>query len=171
METSFTVEISALAKQVQGRSPWAERLAAALTPEPEVALHVAIFHEPFLSLALEGRKTVESRFSQHRVAPFQSVHTGDVILMKTQGGPVRGLAVAERVWSFDLSVASIERLRERFSEDMCVDDAFWFGKKRARFATLIRVAEPLRIAPVQCVKKDRRGWVVMRSRQLQLSLF
>jgi len=114
---------------------------------------------------------VESRLSQNRIVPFESVRAGDVILTKAPGGPICGLVVAHRAWFFDLSLAPLRLLRERFSERMCADEAFWDAKQSARFATIIEVTNPLPIAPVACDKNDRRGWVILHDRGDQLSLW
>src|SRR4029077_16030744 len=50
--------------------------------------------QPFLSLVLNGPKTVESRFSRNRCAPFGEVEGGDIILLKEVSGPIRGIGLA-----------------------------------------------------------------------------
>ena len=47
--------------------------------EKQQKQHLAIFTPPFLDLILEGRKTVEGRFSKVRCAPFGVVQEGDVV--------------------------------------------------------------------------------------------
>jgi hypothetical protein len=141
------------------------------TPENVIGLHLAVFAEPFLSLVLSGSKTLESRFSRFRIAPFNTISPGDVILLKAVAGPIRGIALAQRTWFFDLSCAPIRTLRERFATGICADDGFWDKKRDAAFATIIELAEPTAIAPLGCDKHDRRGWVTLRSRQSQLSLW
>ncbi len=72
----------------------------------ERGLHIAIMREPFLSYILTGKKTVESRFSINRIAPYQKVGPGDIILMKS--GPIIGCFVAEWVKFYDLTEKPIE---------------------------------------------------------------
>jgi ASC-1-like (ASCH) protein len=50
-----------------------------------------VFIEPYLQFILDGQKTVESRFSANRSAPYQQVGKGDVVLLKRTGGPVMGV--------------------------------------------------------------------------------
>ena len=59
--------------------------------------HLAIFNPPFLDLILEGRKTIEGRFSKVRCAPFGVVQEGNVVLMKESGGLVKGSFVVVKV--------------------------------------------------------------------------
>lgn len=47
---------------------------------PENRIHLAILTEPYLEWILSGKKTVESRFSIHRVPPFGVVSPGDAFL-------------------------------------------------------------------------------------------
>src|ERR1700731_133584 len=61
-------------------------------------LHLAVFVEPFLSFLLEGRKTIESRFSIHRRPPFECVRKGDIVLVKASGGPIVAVAEISDVW-------------------------------------------------------------------------
>ena len=42
-------------------------------------LRGAAFWEPYLDLILTGQKTVESRFSRRRIAPYGCVAAGDVL--------------------------------------------------------------------------------------------
>ena len=134
-----------------------------------VGLHLAIFAEPFLSLVLDGQKTLESRFSRNRCAPFDAVRDGDIILMKEPGGPVCGIAMAHRTLFFDLHHDSIIRIREEYGATICADDTFWEQRRDASYATLIELAEPVSIAEFPCNKRDRRGWVALTSPQLAMA--
>lgn len=131
-----------------------------------IGIHVAIFAEPFLSLVLSGRKTIESRFSRNRCAPYGDIEDGDIILVKEVAGPICGVALARRTWCYDLVAEPIERIKDRFGVGICADDAFWESRADALYATLIELDVPAPIAPVRCDKRDRRGWVSLRKRQL-----
>ena len=165
------VEYSALLERVQRSSFWSTHLPAVLTPGNEVAIHLAVFVEPFLSDVLSGRKALESRFSRRRVAPFGDVGSGDIVLIKEVSGPIRGIALAQCTWCFDLSSSPLLSLRRRFAAGICASNGFWDDKKDAAFATIIELVESAEIPPLHCEKRDRRGWVVLRSRQSQLSLW
>jgi hypothetical protein len=155
-----------LAKQVAGHSFWRTYLSAAAKPISPLGIHIAIFSEPFLSLVLSGEKTIESRFSRNRCAPYGEICAGDVILIKEVAGPICGLSLARRTWYYDLVSEPIQRIRDRFGSAIHADNAFWTSRARALYATLIELDETVTIPPVQCDKRDRRGWVSLRSRQL-----
>ena len=131
-------------------------------------MHVAIFSEPYLSLVLSGVKTVESRFSRNRCAPFGEVASGDVILIKQVSGPIRGVVLARKAWSYKLTSEPLNRLRERFGEGIKADDAFWEAQADAEYATLIELDCPAPIEPFEIDKRDRRGWVALHSNQTDL---
>jgi hypothetical protein len=136
------------------------------------SIHLAVFVEPFLKFLLDGRKTVESRFSIHRMAPFGCVHSGDLVLIKASGGPVVAMAEVSHVWYYQLDAPAWDVIRNRFGEQLCVEDpAFWKSKESSCFATLMQFAKVDKIEPLNCSKRDRRGWVVLGGPQRQPSLF
>ena len=65
-------------------------------------VHLAIFQQPFLDRILEGKKTIESRFSKVKCSPYGVVDIGDLVLMKKTGGLVLGEFIVSKVESFDL---------------------------------------------------------------------
>jgi hypothetical protein len=137
-----------------------ERLQDIARGEGCWALHVSVMQEPYLSLLLGGRKTVESRFSINRVCPFESVAVGDVLALKMQSGPIVGLTLVEHVAFYELEPAVWRSLQERYAGPLCAEDPeFWRQRERARYATLMRVRDTELIVPVPLAKRDRRGWV------------
>lgn len=130
----------------------------------DVALHLAVFVEPYLSYVLDGSKTVESRFSARPIPPHGRVRTGDVILMKPSGRPIVGWCRAGSVWSYELDPASWVEIRDRFSPALRAEDGFWEERVAARFATLIQVQDVHLVEPTPVAKRDRRGWVVLADR-------
>lgn len=135
--------------------------------------HLSVFNPPYLDYILEGRKTVESRFSVVRCAPYGRVSNGDLLLLKQSSGPIVGICIVDRVWSYELDTSTFDEIRDKFSTLLCAEDPeFWNSRKRAQYATLIRVGHAMAIAPVPCQKRDRRGWVVLNSdvRQQELEI-
>jgi hypothetical protein len=152
-------------------SAWPARLRCLLDPACSSALHVAIMREPYLGLVLEGQKTIESRFSINRICPFDAVEPGDVIALKAQSGPVVGLASVEHAAFYELDPDTWQSLRRDFAAPLCAaDDAFWDQRARARYASLLSICAPLRIAPVAVDKTDRRGWVRLAAASPQQTL-
>jgi dephospho-CoA kinase len=128
------------------------------------SLHLAVFVEPYLSYVLDGRKTVESRFSVVRCPPYRRVRRGDVLLLKLSGGPVVGLCQVGQTWFYRLDSDSWRAIRREFTEALCAQDpAFWLAREKASFATLMYIESVRRIGPIDWAKRDRRGWVVLKA--------
>jgi hypothetical protein len=137
---------------------WSQRLDH-LARERDRSLHVAVMHEPFLSLLLDGTKTIESRFSVKRVRPFEAVREGDVLALKRQSGPVVGLALVASARFYELNSAVLEDLRGKFAAQIAAtDDDFWRQRAHTAYATLIDVVRPSSLPAVVLRKRDRRGW-------------
>ncbi|TBF67910.1 ASCH domain-containing protein [Rhizobium leguminosarum] len=131
-------------------------------------VHLAVFSQPYLDLVLAGDKKIESRFSRNRCAPFDDIRKGDIILLKEVSGPVCGIALASRIWFFDLDNEPIEAIRQQYGGAILADDEFWLQKEESSFATLIELTNPTSIEPLAFDKRDRRGWVSLRPRQMEL---
>lgn len=163
------VEFDRLLEQVDGHDFWLTYLSDATRSTSRVGIHLAIFAEPFLSIVFSGDKTIESRFSRNRCAPYGEIGDGDIILLKEVAGPIRGLVLARRTWFYDLGAEPLDRIRDRFGAGIGADETFWAERADALYATLIELGVPAAVAPIQCDKRDRRGWVALRSRQLTLN--
>lgn len=160
------IEFDEVLEQVDHHPFWLNYLSDATRPASRIGIHLAIFAEPFLSKVLSGEKTIESRFSRNRCAPYGEIGDGDIILLKEVAGPICGLVLARRSWCYDLATEPIERIRLRFGAGIAAADDFWAAREDALYATLIELDAPTAIGPVACDKRDRRGWVALRSRQM-----
>ncbi|HKQ09498.1 MAG TPA: ASCH domain-containing protein [Blastocatellia bacterium] len=135
------------------------------------SLHLAVFVEPFLQYVLDGSKKIESRFSSVRCAPYQSVRKDDVILLKRAGGPVVGICRVANAWFYELEPGSLDAIKQQYADALCAQDpSFWEDRKKALFATLMRIQNVQAIQPLVIEKRDRRGWVVLQSASEQLKL-
>ena len=135
------------------------RLRLAKLAEEDGVLHVAVMREPFLSLLLDGTKTVESRFSVNRIPPYNQVEVGDVLVLKEASGPLSGLALVKAVHYFELDENVLGELRAKYALQIAAtEDSFWRERANKNYATLIEVANPARISQVDVAKRDRRGW-------------
>lgn len=137
---------------------------------PPAKLHVAVLKRVYLAAIVDGSKTVESRLSVNRVAPFGVVREGETILFKACGGGFGARAVAERVHEFEgLDAPGVRRLRRLWNHRIGGDDAYWDRKcATARFATIIELAdvreadEGPTLAPLH-----GRAWVVLPAPRLR----
>jgi hypothetical protein len=170
LDRRFNVAFDKLVDHLADDRFWLNYLTRAIAPTSIIGVHLAVFAEPFLSLVLDGRKTVESRFSRIRCAPFELVSEGDIILIKRVAGPICGVVLAKRVWFYALNRRTLADIRRKHSKTICADDEFWRQRRDASYATLIELAEPTSVSALSCNKRDRRGWVPLRSPQIPLAV-
>lgn len=122
--------------------------------------HLAVFVEPFLTYLLDGKKTIESRFTRNRVAPFGQVFSGDLLLLKRSGGPIVGVALVHQPEFLMLSKETWPRVLS-LSKKICADEEFWRQRLNKKYATLLEVTAVRHLNSVEVVKADRRPWVVL----------
>lgn len=127
-------------------------------------MHLVVLREPHYSRMVSGTKRVEARFCRVRRAPLGVVAEEDVLLLKRAGGPVGAWCRVTHVLPLRLAGDWMDDVRGAFDESLGLPgEAFWRSVRRARFATLIEVNGVTELArPVRCMKRDQRGWVVLR---------
>ena len=125
--------------------------------------HLAIFVGDAVEKILDGRKTVECRFSLKRMIPFGKVHKNDEILLKQSGGQILGRVMVKKIISMEnLDKEDFLRMQKGLFQEVCMTKKFWKSKEKSKFATFIFLKSPERfITPINMPKKDRRGWVVL----------
>lgn len=131
-----------------------------------VGIHIGIFTEPFLSLLIAGEKTMESRFSINRIAPFQKVKQGDIVYIKKSGGMVCGYFIVGKSQYVSMpSRTKLVELKNKFSKSICSDSVenFWESKQNAQFISLLSIKLIHTINPLEIDKRDRTAWVTIRS--------
>jgi ASC-1-like (ASCH) protein len=139
----------------------------------QVSSHLAILNQPYLDRILEGKKTIESRFTLNRVAPYKIVHPGDILFLKESAGDIKGIITVKAVDYFgDMVPGEAENLILLNQVALTVDETFIKKKANSRYATLIHIGEIIMVEPVQVTKRDRRAWVVLHEgKQRQPHLF
>jgi hypothetical protein len=131
-----------------------------LADESGIGLHIACMIEPFLGYVLEGRKTIESRFSKPLIPPYQHVTVGDVVLLKA--GPIVASFRTASVEFIELNEHELARLAKEHSTAICADDDFWRTRADKRYATLLGISDVRKLTPLKVDKQDRRGWMMLR---------
>lgn len=123
--------------------------------------HMAIMIEPYLSWVLSGKKTIESRFSQRRTAPYNKVKKRDIILLKKSGGDIMGVFEAGAVYYYDsLDPYSISALKNQYNERICGSDEFWQSRQICKYASLIEINALFVLEPIKVKYKNRSSWIV-----------
>jgi hypothetical protein len=169
MITETTIPLAALRSAVCGDPFWENHLNRTIHQERDtVAVHLAILVKPYLQLLLDGEKTVESRFSMHRRAPYDQVQADDIVLLKRSGGPIMGIGTIASAWFFRLNPTAWRQIKETFGQALCIEDpSFWEARAAASFATLMQLQHVRSIPPITYSKRDQRAWVVLQQRIVQ----
>jgi len=123
-------------------------------------IHLAILKQPFLQYILEGKKTIESRATKVKCAPYGKVRKGDLIYLRESGDfAVIGKAIVEKV-VYSEDPIQIQKYLRIYSKELCISKDFIKSKKDAKYITLIWLTKIKRIMPFPFVKHDRRAWIV-----------
>lgn len=124
-------------------------------------LHVAVMVQPYLDYVLDGSKTIESRFTKTRQAPFGRAQPSDLVLFKESSGPVRGCALVQTTNYFVLADTPIAALRTEYGAEIAALPTFWREKADARYASLLGLVRVRSCDPFNIPKRDPRGWIVL----------
>ncbi|OGE25575.1 hypothetical protein A3H85_00145 [Candidatus Daviesbacteria bacterium RIFCSPLOWO2_02_FULL_40_8] len=134
-----------------------------------VRKHLAIMPTLVIDAIISGNKTVETRFSKHKIVPFGFVSVGDLVYLKPPGEEVIGQFRVKKVFYFSgLEKQDIEHIFAEYGGRFLIgDDSFdkRYRKEKleSKFATLIFIKDPERFltSPIRIQKSDKRGWVVI----------
>lgn len=123
-------------------------------------IHIAIMVEPYLSLVLSGKKTIESRFSQKKVAPWKCVLPGDAIILKKSGGKIVGVFEASEIKYQEIKQASdILDIKKEYNDRLCIEEAFWKSKENSKYVTLIFISNLCTFEPFSLDSTNRLPWI------------
>lgn len=128
--------------------------------------HLAILTQPWLDLILDGKKTIESRFTKIRCAPYGKVYAGNLVYLKESGGPIKGQFTVSKVETYtDLTSEILHKINGRYHRHIFVDpqfQGFWKKWTASKYATLLHVDDVVAYRnPVPFPKKDGRAWVLL----------
>ena len=128
-----------------------------------MARHLAIFKAEDAVKIFSGRRKIEGRFSQIKIAPFAKVSAGDTVLIKTPGENIIGQFLVDRVIYFDHPTKEeIEQLKRKYAKSLSFSKTFWLDREKISYVTLMFIKSVSKfIIPPQIPKKDLRPWVVL----------
>lgn len=123
--------------------------------------HLVILHAKWLDQILAGDKVIELRASDRRIAPWGKVSRGDRLILKESGGPIRAVAYAQSVASFEYPTR--EQLADVVDLDS-LDPEWWARLTTQRYVTLIEVTDAWALRdPVPWPRRSQSGWDVLDS--------
>lgn len=133
-----------------------------LTKIKNTSLHLGVFTEPYLTYMLEGKKTIESRFSKNKIMPYNQISKEDIVIVKKSSGNVIAYFTIKEVLFFNLNETSIDEIKAKYNKQLCVDESFWINKSSSNYATLIMINKVARLKPFHIDKKGMQTWVIFK---------
>lgn len=124
-------------------------------------IHLGVFSEPCLTYMLDGKKTIESRISKNRIAPYDKITSDDIVVVKKSGGGVVAYFTIKEIIFVDLNDVSINDIREKYNNELCVSDEFWEQKKDASYVTLMFIDKLVKLNTFKIDKKGMQTWIVL----------
>lgn len=125
--------------------------------------HIAILRQPFFDMVLNGEKTIESRWSMNKIAPYKKVNIGDEILLKLTGQPVTATAKVQDVKYYQLTSDIVEDIRIKYGKQIGTDKfEDWQDTKQKKFCTLIWLKDVKKITPLVVPRSNGAGWIVLK---------
>lgn len=133
--------------------------------------HLAIFTRNAIKAIISGEKTVETRFSKKKIAPFGVVSVGDVVYMKPPGEELAGQFEVTKVISLEgIDEADWKWIKNEYGEKISFGTVaemknYFKEHQNSRYATIIYIGkiEQFVTSPIKIEKKDLRGWVVLEN--------
>lgn len=122
-------------------------------------IHLGIFAEPYLTYMLNGKKTIESRFSKNKILPYNQISKDDIVIVKKSSGDVLAYFTIKEVLFFNLSETPINEIRNKYNKQLCVDENFWISKSNSNYVTLIIIDKIFNLKPFHIDKKGMQTWI------------
>ena len=125
--------------------------------------HIAILRQPFFDMVLNGQKTIESRWSMHRVAPYNKINIGDEILLKETGKDVTAKAIVKDVKFYELTPLIAEKIRKEYNKQIGIDYfEDWYSTTQKKYCTLIWLDKVNKIEPIKVPRSNGAGWIIFK---------
>lgn len=125
--------------------------------------HIAIMRQPFYNMVLNGEKTIESRWSMHKIAPYNKVKIGDEILLKQTGKDATLKAIVKDVKFYELTPVIAEQIKIDYGKEIGIDKfENWQTILHKKFCTLIWLDELKKISPIKVPKSNGAGWILIK---------
>lgn len=113
-------------------------------------------------MLLTGEKTIESRFSYNKCAPYEKVCAGDELLIKQTGKDVTMIAEVEKVEYFNLTPALVDEIRVAYGKQIGTDKIEdWQTTMNKKYCTLVWVTNLKEVEPIKVQRSCGAGWIIL----------
>lgn len=125
--------------------------------------HIAILRQPFFDMVLSGEKTIESRWSMNKVAPYGKVNIGDEIFLKETGKDVTATAIVKNVKYYELTPEIVEEICLCYGKQIGTDKfEDWETTLHKKYCTLIWLSDVKEIEPIKVKRSNGAGWLIVK---------
>ena len=133
--------------------------------------HLAIFDKITAQRILNGQKTVETRFSKAKIAPFAQIGIGDTVFIKPSGQDIIGqFKVAKVIFYQGLDQTDWQYIKATYGQKLSLgtnqeNEKYFNSHSNAIYGSIIFITrvEQFITSPIKFTKKDLRGWVVLEN--------
>lgn len=113
-------------------------------------------------MVLNGEKTIESRWSMKKIAPYKKVNVGDDIYLKLTGCPVTAKAKVKNVEFYELTPKIVESIRIKYGKEIGTDKfKDWKTTLNKKYCTLIWLEKVEKTPPLNVPKSNGAGWLII----------
>ena len=124
-------------------------------------IHLGIFNNLYLPYILNGKKTIESRFSKNKILPYNNITEDLIVFIKESGKSIIGYFTIKKVLFYNLNHTKISDIKKEYNKYLCVDKLFWDKKKNSNYATLIFIDQVFKLKPFNITKKGMQTWLTL----------
>ena len=83
-------------------------------------IHLGIFNNLYLPYILNGKKTIESRFSKNKILPYNNITEDDIVFIKESGKSIIGYFTIKKVLFYNLNHTKISDIKKEYNKYLCV---------------------------------------------------
>ena len=124
--------------------------------------HLAILRQTFLNMILSGEKTIESRWSMHKIAPYNKLSIGDEILLKETSKDVIATAKVKDFKYFELTPKIADEIKQKYDKEIGVYKfENWENYRNKKYCTLIWLENVEKVKPFKVKRSNGAGWIVI----------
>lgn len=124
--------------------------------------HIAICVQPFFDLIVSGEKTIESRWSNRKIAPYNKVKKGDIIYLKESGKDVFYMTTVKDYREFELTEEIADQIKREYSNEIKIDlFKNWEECRHKKYLTLIWLNKIEPICQLKVKKSNGAGWLIL----------
>ena len=114
----------------------------------------------YLGLILDGHKAVECRLTRIPCPPYGMIRSGEKLLLKESGGPIRGEAVVEDVIFLDnLTPECVKGICQKYNHQVLADHDYWHSHEDCRYCSLIWLENVKKCTPWRIRTTGMRAWI------------